>query len=86
MPETNMRKKLMRVSSMPWWLHEVVGGDPGGTPAQGGNDGHEIPNERCAWRPFYCAPETIRTSDTRFRRAVLYPLSYEGVTSCPRPL
>ena len=22
------------------------------------------------------APETIRTSDTRFRRAVLYPLSY----------
>ncbi len=35
---------------------------------------------------FYCAPETIRTSDTRFRRAVLYPLSYEGVTSCPRPL
>lgn len=24
------------------------------------------------------APETIRTSDTRFRRAVLYPLSYEG--------
>ena len=35
---------------------------------------------------FNCAPETIRTSDTRFRRAVLYPLSYEGVTSCPRPL
>ena len=29
---------------------------------------------------FYCAPETIRTSDTRFRRAVLYPLSYEGIT------
>ena len=27
---------------------------------------------------FFCAPETIRTSDTRFRRAVLYPLSYEG--------
>lgn len=27
---------------------------------------------------FRCAPETIRTSDTRFRRAVLYPLSYEG--------
>ena len=25
------------------------------------------------------APETIRTSDTRFRRAVLYPLSYEGL-------
>lgn len=23
------------------------------------------------------APERIRTSDTRFRRAVLYPLSYE---------
>ena len=26
-----------------------------------------------------CAPETIRTSDTFFRREVLYPLSYEGV-------
>ena len=25
------------------------------------------------------APEPIRTADTRFRRAVLYPLSYEGV-------
>ena len=24
------------------------------------------------------APETIRTSDTFFRREVLYPLSYEG--------
>ena len=35
---------------------------------------------------FYCAPETIRTSDTRFRRAVLYPLSYEGVTLCPGQL
>ena len=27
------------------------------------------------------APETIRTSDTRFRRAVLYPLSYGGTRS-----
>ena len=25
------------------------------------------------------APEQIRTADTRFRRAVLYPLSYEGL-------
>jgi hypothetical protein len=25
------------------------------------------------------APGRIRTCDTRFRRAVLYPLSYEGV-------
>ena len=25
------------------------------------------------------APGPIRTADTRFRRAVLYPLSYEGV-------
>jgi hypothetical protein len=29
--------------------------------------------------PFLCAPGRIRTCDTRFRRAVLYPLSYEGV-------
>ena len=27
---------------------------------------------------FLCAPGRIRTCDTRFRRAVLYPLSYEG--------
>ena len=27
---------------------------------------------------FCCAPGRIRTCDTRFRRAVLYPLSYEG--------
>ena len=27
-----------------------------------------------------CAPGRIRTCDTGFRRAVLYPLSYEGVT------
>ena len=26
------------------------------------------------------APDRIRTCDTRFRRAVLYPLSYEGAT------
>jgi hypothetical protein len=25
------------------------------------------------------APERIRTSDTRFRKPMLYPLSYEGV-------
>ncbi len=28
-----------------------------------------------------CAPGRIRTCDTRFRRAVLYPLSYEGGAS-----
>ena len=27
-----------------------------------------------------CAPGMIRTCDTGFRRAVLYPLSYEGGT------
>jgi hypothetical protein len=27
---------------------------------------------------FSRAPGRIRTCDTRFRRAVLYPLSYEG--------
>jgi hypothetical protein len=27
-----------------------------------------------------CAPGRIRTCDTGFRRAVLYPLSYEGAT------
>lgn len=27
---------------------------------------------------FLCAPGRIRTCDTGFRRAVLYPLSYEG--------
>lgn len=26
----------------------------------------------------WCAPGQIRTADTRFRRAVLYPLSYGG--------
>lgn len=29
----------------------------------------------------FCAPERIRTSDTGFRRAVLYPLSYWGNTT-----
>ncbi len=29
----------------------------------------------------FSAPETIRTSDTRFRRAVLYPLSYGGAAA-----
>lgn len=28
---------------------------------------------------FYSALEWIRTIDTRFRRAVLYPLSYKGI-------
>ncbi len=31
-----------------------------------------------------CAPGAIRTRDTRFRRAVLYPLSYEGNAPDPR--
>jgi hypothetical protein len=26
-----------------------------------------------------CAPGMIRTCDTRFRKPVLYPLSYEGI-------
>ena len=30
------------------------------------------------------APDTIRTYDTRFRRAVLYPLSYGGVAMVAR--
>ena len=37
---------------------------------------------------FLCAPGRIRTCDTRFRRAVLYPLSYEGgdlSETAPRP-
>jgi hypothetical protein len=28
--------------------------------------------------PYLGAPERIRTSDTRFRKPMLYPLSYEG--------
>ena len=32
---------------------------------------------------FYGAPKMIRTSDTRFRKPLLYPLSYKGVS---RPL
>lgn len=31
-------------------------------------------------RKYGGAPGRIRTCDTRFRRAVLYPLSYEGGT------
>ncbi len=31
------------------------------------------------------APDTIRTYDTRFRRAVLYPLSYGGIAITRRP-
>ena len=35
---------------------------------------------------WFCgAPETIRTSDTRFRKPVLYPLSYEGGWCCREP-
>ncbi len=33
---------------------------------------------RASDQMFLCAPGRIRTCDTRFRRAVLYPLSYEG--------
>ena len=32
-----------------------------------------------------CAPGAIRTRDTRFRRAVLYPLSYEGLRGATLP-
>jgi hypothetical protein len=32
-----------------------------------------------------CALGQIRTADTRFRRAVLYPLSYEGGASARVP-
>ena len=32
-------------------------------------------------RKWVGAPGRIRTCDTRFRRAVLYPLSYEGGTA-----
>lgn len=38
----------------------------------------EKPQVRAVMR---CAPGRIRTCDTRFRRAVLYPLSYEGAGS-----
>ncbi len=31
------------------------------------------------------APERIRTSDTRFRKPLLYPLSYEGVAAGTPP-
>jgi DNA-3-methyladenine glycosylase II len=39
--------------------------------------GHPSARSR-AWRERSSAPETIRTSDTRLRRPVLYPLSYGG--------
>ncbi len=35
--------------------------------------------------PVLCAPGRIRTCDTRFRRAVLYPLSYGGWDSTVEP-
>ena len=35
-------------------------------------------------RIVFCAPGRIRTCDTRFRRAVLYPLSYEGARESRR--
>ena len=36
----------------------------------------------CTFGAVYLrAPGRIRTCDTRFRRAVLYPLSYEGARS-----
>ena len=37
----------------------------------------------CELRFCGCALGQIRTADTRFRRAVLYPLSYEGL-ACAR--
>ena len=41
----------------------------------GGARRHRIPPGPCVLG----APGAIRTRDTRFRRAVLYPLSYEGL-------
>ena len=45
---------------------------------------HKKAGQRHTW-PLTCensgAPGPIRTADTRFRRAVLYPLSYEGMDS-----
>ncbi len=35
-------------------------------------------------RHVVCAPGRIRTCDTRFRKPVLYPLSYEG-GACRKP-
>lgn len=32
----------------------------------------------CTGKQWVCALGRIRTSDTRFRKPVLYPLSYEG--------
>ena len=39
----------------------------------------EKPTARSCRFEFNGAPGPIRTADTRFRRAVLYPLSYEGM-------
>ena len=36
--------------------------------------------------PVLRAPDWIRTNDTRFRRAVLYPLSYEGLQRATLPV
>ena len=33
-------------------------------------------NYFCRWRPFYCAPEGIRTPNLLIRSQMLYPLSY----------
>ena len=42
-------------------------------------DEKTVPDEIVGHRfAFHGAPGWIRTNDTRFRRAVLYPLSYEG--------
>ena len=30
------------------------------------------------YQDLYCAPGRIRTCDARFRKPMLYPLSYEG--------
>ncbi len=40
---------------------------------------------RAQANPLFCALEWIRTIDTRFRRAVLYPLSYEGRPAAEDP-
>ena len=63
--------------------HLLRGSHPFGHPAAPRSLGDEKPPAPASASDgrfcHMCAPETIRTSDTFFRREVLYPLSYEGV-------
>src|SRR5207237_1967621 len=60
--------KLARASR---WPNDC--GQARGAPAAGCRD------DRAAIGPQVGAPETNRTSDQRFRKPLLYPLSYEGM-------